>query len=99
MWCGRKGDPCFQKYSSIWLFCSHASYFLKKSSYGGVHSDFLVGYCSPVNCKGIVRGRGFILVSWNYFQEGGIIQGIFGESVLVGCVSVRSIIGAMDVSK
>ena len=49
-----------------------------KSSYGGVHSDFLVGYCSPGNFSDIVGGGVFLLGIWNGFQEGKVRQGKVG---------------------
>ena len=60
------------------------------SIYSEVHGELLVGYCIPGNCSGIVSNIGFLLGSWNGFQEGKVIHGNVGRKCVGGmCFSEK----------
>ena len=70
------------------------SIFSFKCSDGGVHGEFLVGWCIPGNCISIVMGSGFLLGCWSGFLEGKFRQGNFWlKSVGGSCFSENYIRG------
>ena len=53
---------------------------------GGVYGEFLVGYCSQVNCSGIVQGCGSFLGCWRGLQERKVILANVGSKCIFGIV-------------